>query len=103
MSDTMKNPHSKITFKTGDVVRAYTKGIHVITSLDDTPGRSSNGLVKYRKIMNDNFSLCKSKREYSCDIAYCRPVSAATLLEEQKEQNKKYDAAIALVRSLTYA
>lgn len=78
--------------KIGDLITAYKSGIHRIINiqerwehkdgfmkpyqfeLNDLCGRKIGDLVTYVQVANSNGKLINSKKEFSCDICFCKPL-----------------------------
>lgn len=79
--------------KIGDLITAYKSGIHRIINIqerwehkdgfmkpyqfefNDLCGRKVGDLVTYVQVANSNGKLINSKKEFSCDKFFCKPLS----------------------------
>lgn len=70
------------TLKCGDIITAYHKGIHQITSIQSRDGQAP--LFNYRTIMTDSFKKTNKKTIKTCDASYCGRVDVMQLKETIK-------------------
>lgn len=75
--------------RVGDFITGYYSGVFEITKIQDR--YPSNPLISMIKIYNAKFEPTQSKKQYSCDSAYCLPINEyiereLLTLEERKEK-----------------
>lgn len=71
--------------KIGDIVFAYTKGIHKVTNLID--GCSSGTCVKMQRILTSNYA--KGSGKSTCDMSFIRKTSKEELRKLVEEFTKE--------------
>lgn len=83
------------TFRVGDIVRTYHKGIHKILRIESRG--FDNPLVYSRSIMDANF---KPKRgsEKCCDAFYLKRVTEQIILQELEEATLKFKQGIKILK-----
>jgi hypothetical protein len=92
------------TFRVGQPIRAYHKGIYLLTKIEKRAG-GDEPLLYYKKLANDDCvplttSGIAKGVERECDAAWCKPVTVEDLRKELVTVTKNYEATIKLIESL---
>lgn len=93
-----------VTFRVGDAITAYHKGIFLLVKIQNRTGYSP--LFCYKRIATKDGvpSTLKSISvavEYECDSEYCSLVTEESLRKQLSQIQKNYEATIELLRKIS--
>jgi hypothetical protein len=101
---TWTNPENGVTIRVGQCVRAYHKGIFLITKIEERKGYAP--LAHYKKVASadckpEKLSSIAKAVERDCDASYCKPVTVEELFTELILIKKNYEDTINLIKQLS--
>lgn len=82
-----------VTFKVGDTITTYYKGVHRLTKIEGRAGNTP--LFYFERVLDAKLQPKKGKN--CCDAAYCKPFSVADIVADLKKITETYNKAIQLL------
>lgn len=83
--------------KVGDIITAYSPGLHVIEKIETSThklvygGSSTTTIVFYKKVADINGKPAKSKAIKTCNIDWCKKVTAKSIQDLIDTKEKEID------------